>query len=133
MSIKEKLFYKNDKKAGEKRISKFKIIAIGLILFLILLWILSTLNPLTSLMLDDSSTTLDENQTEYTIKGSTEAKTVQISSSDINLSDTVINVTNGKFEYNITIPKSIKNADIRVVAKVENKSENYFTVILTRD
>jgi hypothetical protein len=136
MNLKEifdKLFYKNDKKTGERRISKFKTIGLAVIGFFVIMLIIGVMNPITDLNLDESSATLTENQTTYTVKGSTEAQTVNITSEELKLNNIVVNVSNGKFEYELNISKDIKNVNVNVVAAVENKSSNDVTLTLTRE
>ena len=45
MTLKEKLFYKNDKKTGKKRVSKLKTIGLGLLVFIVLFVIILNVLP----------------------------------------------------------------------------------------
>jgi len=135
MNIKEildKIFYKNDKKTDERRISKLKT---GIILFLGLIIISMIFSgPTTALSLETDHAEIDENTTNYIMKGTTEVgANVSCISEELNMSFTKLNVSSdGSFQYNLTIPKTVKNAKIRVDAVVENKSQNTISLTIER-
>jgi len=111
-----------------------KYVKVSLVFIIVLATIFASgcTDPSTSLSLDETKVTIGENQTEYTIKGSTEADTVNISSKELKLENIIVNVSNGKFKYDVAIPRDIDKAEVKVVAKVEDKVERSRALTLTR-
>ena len=113
---------------------KYGIMGLILVVILATVMISGCTEPITSLTLDEGSVTIGENQTSYTVKGTSEAKNVTMSSDELKLDNVTVNVTNGKFEYELQIPKNIKSATVRVTApEVENKSSSYVDLEITRE
>jgi len=105
---------------------------------IIILMIIGAMIPspeLTPISVDGGSDIkLTENQTNYTITGSTEASTVNFTSKELNLDKKVVDVVNGKFEYNLTIPADVKNAKVIISAPaVGNKSASQLELKFTRE
>lgn len=77
---------------------------------------------------------IEADQTEFTIKGTTEVgATVVISSELLNIKDVKIPVDeNGKFEYDVKLPVNEKTISIKFVASSENKTYSSITQYLTR-
>jgi hypothetical protein len=76
---------------------------------------------------------LEDDETESNISGSTDADYITLSSVDLNLTDVKINITNGTFDYIITVPKDKNSVSITVSApKMGNKESNTKTVDIKR-
>lgn len=77
---------------------------------------------------------IEVDQTEFTIKGTTDSgATVVISSDLLNLKDVKIPVDkNGKFKYKVNLPLDEKEISIKIVASSKNKKYSSVVQYLTR-
>jgi len=88
----------------------------------------------TSLHLNSLHATIDANETEYTIIGSTDLNaTVQLSSSELNLNNVSVDVdSNGNFKYKLTIHQNVTDVNVVVSAIATGKLEKHTTVQIDR-
>lgn len=100
----------------------------------IILLIIGAIFPMTNLALDNTNVQIDNQTTDYMLKGNSEANaTVIISSKALNLNNVEINPTaDGKFEYKLQIPKNVNTSEVVVTAKSPKKSENQATATIKR-
>jgi hypothetical protein len=90
-------------------------------------------NDRVPLSLESESVTLKENQTNYTLKGETEAENLTIYSENMKLNKT-IKVKNGKFEYNLKIRKNIEDGEITIsTPPIGEKDSNKITFTFNRE
>lgn len=100
----------------------------------IIIMILAAIFPTTSLALDNTNIDIDNQTTEYLLKGKTEpGSTVKISSTALNLNNVEIKLAaDGNFEYKLQIPTNIKEAEVTVTAKAPEKSQNQASATIKR-
>lgn len=134
ISSKEKILYKNDERTGKKRISWGRSILLFILFIILCFSVISALNPTTALSIETNQAEIDENTTYYIIKGTTDVgANVNISSNELNLNNINLNLSSdGSFQYKLFIPKNIKNAEVKIIAKVENKSESEVSLTINR-
>ncbi|NMC58294.1 MAG: zinc ribbon domain-containing protein [Candidatus Methanofastidiosa archaeon] len=121
----------NKKSSGYKIITGLLGCCIGA--FIIIL-ILGAIFPTTALSLENTTINIDNQTTEYLLKGKTEAgATVKINSKTLNINNVEVKpAADGKFEYKLQIPTNINESEVIVSAKVPNKSENQATATIKR-
>lgn len=121
----------------DKRNNGFKIFT-GLgglfVFFFLLVLIFALIFPVTGLDIENTTVNIDNQTTEYLLKGKTEANaTVTISSKALNLTEVEAQVgEDGNFEYRVHIPVEVTELDVNVSAKATNKTRNNDSVKITR-
>jgi hypothetical protein len=103
---------------------------VGIILFLFIVMLF----PVTSLSIEPTQVQIDNQTTEYNLKGKAEPNaTVKITSPILNLNDVIINVDNdGNFSYKVIIPLNVTEADMNITAKSSKKPQTGKNVNIQR-
>lgn len=88
--------------------------------------VMTLLFPVTALSVEPTQVQIDNQTTEYTIKGESEPNaTVKITAPLLNLREKTIAVdSDGKFSYNLSIPINVTETNINITAKSPKKSQN---------
>lgn len=101
---------------------------------ILILMVLMLVFPTTNLSIDNLNVEIDNQTTEYLLKGKSEANaTVKISSQTLNLSNVDVKVDeNGNFEYKVLIPIDVTETQVKITAKAPKKSENFESITIKR-
>lgn len=133
----------NEQNSGVKIISIVGVSCIGLLLLIAVAGFLSPDKNLTTIKIDDvisdgpgeAHVYINNNTTEYEIKGSTESNaTITVSSNDLNKNNETIPLdVNNKFSYKVSVPSNVSEFKIKFDASKTGKKDSYIEVSVKKE